>query len=160
MRECTKGKVKVGLMLHKAGFTTSVISACGFEVVPEGGCDDIWYRNMQEMVTRLLSPTWYVFRHSSFGYNVYHIKVHPMTCRGLCKYRGEAEVYLLHICGQHHAPAALPSWKNRYPLYRRFGGLQGRSGQHGKFQPYRDSIPRLNLLAAITYQGPEYVFVP
>jgi len=41
MRECTKGKVKVGLMLHKAGFTTSVISACGFEVVPEGGCDDI-----------------------------------------------------------------------------------------------------------------------
>jgi hypothetical protein len=27
--------------------------------------------------------------------------------------------------GQHHALAALPPGKNRYPLYRRLGGTQG-----------------------------------
>jgi len=26
--------------------------------------------------------------------------------------------------GQHHAPAALPPWKSRYPLYRTLGGPQ------------------------------------
>jgi hypothetical protein len=31
--------------------------------------------------------------------------------------------------GQHHAPAALPPGKIRYPLYRRLGGPQSRSGQ-------------------------------
>jgi hypothetical protein len=31
--------------------------------------------------------------------------------------------------GQHHAPAALPPEKTRYPLYRRLGGHQGRSGR-------------------------------
>ena len=30
---------------------------------------------------------------------------------------------------QHHAPAALRPGKTRYPLYRRLGGPQGRSGQ-------------------------------
>ena len=30
---------------------------------------------------------------------------------------------------QHHAPAALPPGKTRYPLYRRLGGPQGRSGR-------------------------------
>jgi len=31
--------------------------------------------------------------------------------------------------GQRHAPAALPPGMNRYPLYRRLGGPQGRSGR-------------------------------
>jgi hypothetical protein len=31
--------------------------------------------------------------------------------------------------GQHHAAAALPLGKTRYPLYRRLGGPQGRSGR-------------------------------
>jgi len=31
--------------------------------------------------------------------------------------------------------------KTRYPLYRRMGGLQSRSGQVQKTRPYRDSIP-------------------
>ena len=31
--------------------------------------------------------------------------------------------------GQRHAPVALPPGKTRYPLYRRLGGPQGRSGQ-------------------------------
>jgi hypothetical protein len=33
------------------------------------------------------------------------------------------------VGGQHHAPAALPPGKTRYPLYRRLGGPQGRSGR-------------------------------
>jgi hypothetical protein len=32
--------------------------------------------------------------------------------------------------GQRLAPAALPQGKTRYPLYRRLGGPQGRSGPH------------------------------
>ena len=32
------------------------------------------------------------------------------------------------VGGQHHAPAALPPGKTRYPLYRRLGRPQGRSG--------------------------------
>jgi hypothetical protein len=37
--------------------------------------------------------------------------------------------------GQHHAPAALPPGKTRYPLYRRLGGSQGRSGRVRKISP-------------------------
>jgi hypothetical protein len=33
------------------------------------------------------------------------------------------------VDGQRHAPAALPPGKSRYPLYRRLGGPQGRSGR-------------------------------
>ena len=33
------------------------------------------------------------------------------------------------VGGQRHAPAALTPGKTRYPLYRRLGGPQGRSGQ-------------------------------
>ena len=36
---------------------------------------------------------------------------------------------------QHHAPAALPSGKTRYHLYRRLGGLQGLSGRVRKISP-------------------------
>jgi hypothetical protein len=37
--------------------------------------------------------------------------------------------------GQHHAPAALPLGKTRYPLYRRLGGPQGWSGRVRKILP-------------------------
>ena len=37
--------------------------------------------------------------------------------------------------GQRHAPAALPSGKTRYPLYRRLGGPRGRSGQVQNISP-------------------------
>jgi hypothetical protein len=33
------------------------------------------------------------------------------------------------VSGDGHAPAALPPGKTRYPMYRRLGGPQGRSGQ-------------------------------
>jgi len=36
------------------------------------------------------------------------------------------------VGGQRHAPAALPPGRARYPLYKRLGGLQGRSGRVGK----------------------------
>jgi len=37
--------------------------------------------------------------------------------------------------GPHHAPAALPPGKTRYPLYRRLGGPQGWSGRVRKISP-------------------------
>ena len=39
------------------------------------------------------------------------------------------------VGGQHQAPAALPLRKTRYPLYRRLGGFQGRSGRVRKISP-------------------------
>ena len=39
------------------------------------------------------------------------------------------------VGGQLHAPAALPPEKSRYPLHRRLGGPQGRSGQVWKISP-------------------------
>jgi hypothetical protein len=39
------------------------------------------------------------------------------------------------VVGHHHASAALPPGKTRYPLYRRLGGPQGRSGRVRKISP-------------------------
>ena len=39
------------------------------------------------------------------------------------------------VGGQRHAPAALPPGKTRYPLYRRLGEPQGRSGRVQKIAP-------------------------
>ena len=39
------------------------------------------------------------------------------------------------VAGQDHVPAALPPGKTRYPLYRRLGGSQGRSGRLRKISP-------------------------
>ena len=41
----------------------------------------------------------------------------------------------MEVGGQHHAPAALPPAKTRYPLYRRLDGPQGRSERVGKISP-------------------------
>ena len=43
---------------------------------------------------------------------------------------------------QHHAPAALPPGMTRYPLYRRLGGTQGRSGRVRKISPLKEFDPR------------------
>ena len=43
---------------------------------------------------------------------------------------------------QRHVPATLPSGKTRYPLYRRLGGPQGRSGQVRKMSPPPGFDPR------------------
>jgi hypothetical protein len=46
------------------------------------------------------------------------------------------------VGGQHHALAALPSGKTRYPLYRRLGGPQEWSGQVWKISPPVGFDPR------------------
>ena len=43
---------------------------------------------------------------------------------------------------QRHAPADLPPGKTPYPLYRRLGGPQGRSGQVRKISPPPEFDPR------------------
>ena len=39
------------------------------------------------------------------------------------------------VCGQSHAPAALPPGKTRYPLHRRLGASQCRCGRARKISP-------------------------
>jgi hypothetical protein len=46
------------------------------------------------------------------------------------------------VGGQHHAPAALPPVKTQYPLYKRLGGPQGRSGRVRKISPPPGFDPR------------------
>ena len=46
------------------------------------------------------------------------------------------------VGGQRHAPAALPPGKTRYPLYRRLGRPQGRSGRVRKISPLPGFDPR------------------
>ena len=61
--------------------------------------------------------------------------------------KGTALPFLEHgtemwVGGQHHAPIALPPGKTQYPLYRRLGGLQGRSGRVRKISPPSELDPR------------------
>jgi len=46
------------------------------------------------------------------------------------------------VGGQRQAPAALPPEKTRYPLFRRLGGPQSRSGQVRKISPPLGFNPR------------------
>jgi hypothetical protein len=46
------------------------------------------------------------------------------------------------VGGQLHAPAAIPPGKTLYPLYRRLGGPQTRSGQVRKISPITGFDPR------------------
>jgi hypothetical protein len=50
--------------------------------------------------------------------------------------------------GQSHTPAALPPGKSRYPLDRRLGGPQGRSGQVRKISPAPGFDPRIQPVAS------------
>ena len=49
---------------------------------------------------------------------------------------------LYGVGGQRHAPAILPPGKTRYPLYRRLGGPQGRSGRVRKISSTPGFEPR------------------
>ena len=53
--------------------------------------------------------------------------------------------------GQRHAPAALPPVKTQYPLYRRLGGLQGRSERVRKISLPQGFDPRTVQPAASRY---------
>jgi hypothetical protein len=62
------------------------------------------------------------------------------------------------VGGQRHAPAALPPEKTQYPLYRRLGAPQGRSGQVRKFSPpprirSPDHPARSDSLYRLSYPG-------
>ena len=46
------------------------------------------------------------------------------------------------VGGQRHALAVLPPGKTRYPLYKRLGGPQGRSGWVRKISPPAGFDPR------------------
>jgi hypothetical protein len=46
------------------------------------------------------------------------------------------------VGGQRHAPADLPTGKTLYPLNRRLGGPQGRSGRVWKISPPMGFDPR------------------
>jgi hypothetical protein len=63
------------------------------------------------------------------------------------------------VGSQRHAPATLPLGKTQYPLYRRLGGPQGRSGQARKISPPTgirslDRPARTELLYRLSYPGP------
>ena len=66
------------------------------------------------------------------------------------------------VGGQRHAPTALPPGKTRYTLYRRLGGLQGRSGRLWKLSPPPTGIrspdrpARSELLYRLSYPGPKF----
>ena len=57
---------------------------------------------------------------------------------------------------------SLSPGKNGYPLYRRLGGPQGRSGQVRKISPHRDSIPGPSSTSPVaiptTLPGPQYLY--
>ena len=65
------------------------------------------------------------------------------------------------VGGQRHAPAALPSGKTWYPLYRRLGGPQGRSGRVRKISPLLRFDPRTVQSVASRYipTGPVIVII-
>jgi hypothetical protein len=53
------------------------------------------------------------------------------------------------VGGQRHTLATLPAGKTWYPLCRRLGGPQGRSGWVQKISPHQDSIPRPSLTTVV-----------
>ena len=67
----------------------------------------------------------------------------------------------MEVGGQRHDPAALPPRKNRYPLYRMLGRLQGRFGRVWKISPPTgipspDRPARSESLYRLSYPGPYY----
>jgi hypothetical protein len=55
----------------------------------------------------------------------------------------------MEVSCQFHAPAALPPWKEpRYPLDRRLGGLQSRSGRGGEGKNIAH-VPKQNIFWVI-----------
>jgi hypothetical protein len=57
----------------------------------------------------------------------------------------------MEVGGRRHAPATLPTGKTQYPLYRRLGGPQGRSGRVQKVSPSPGFDPRTDQPVASRY---------
>jgi hypothetical protein len=64
------------------------------------------------------------------------------------------------VGGQRHASAALPPVQTRYPLYRRLGGPQGRSGRVRKISPPPEFDPRTVQPVASRYSDNAIPAVP
>jgi hypothetical protein len=69
----------------------------------------------------------------------------------------------MRVGGRRHAPVTLPPGKTRYPLYRRLGGPQGRSGRVRKIPPPPGFDPRIIQAVASRYTdwatpAPAYIF--
>jgi hypothetical protein len=58
------------------------------------------------------------------------------------------------VGGERHTPAALPPGKTRYPLYKRLGRLQSRSGRVRKISPLPGFDPQTVQPIASRYPGP------
>jgi hypothetical protein len=82
--------------------------------------------------------------------------------------KGDVQLYSFFSLGwivvsDHcHTPAALPPGKNRYPLYRRLGRTQSRSGRERKFSPPTeirspDRPARIESLYRLSIPGPRYL---
>jgi len=64
------------------------------------------------------------------------------------------------VGGQRHVPAALPPGNTRYPLRRRLGGPQGRSGHVWKMSLLPGFDPRtVQSLYRLCYAGPQYMYI-
>jgi hypothetical protein len=81
-------------------------------------------------------------------------------CTGRTAHRGSGGIALpFHEHGTRrgewsasHSGRSLRSKKSRYPLYRRLGGPQDRSGYVRKISPHRDSIPDRRAHSQLLYQ--------
>ena len=67
----------------------------------------------------------------------------------------EVELYSFFNLGDRWGPAALPTGKTRYPLYRMLGGPQGRSEQVREISPPPGFDPRTVQLYRLRYPGAE-----
>jgi len=63
------------------------------------------------------------------------------------------------VAGQSHAPTALSLGMSRYPLYRRLGGSQGRSGWVWKISPPPGFAARTVQPVASLYTEVMHVFI-
>ena len=66
----------------------------------------------------------------------------------------------MRVDGQDQALAAVPPGKTRYPLCRRLGGRQGRSGRVRKISPptgIQSCTARSECLYRLSYFGPHII---
>jgi hypothetical protein len=85
----------------------------------------------------------------------------PWRCMGEWMYRSTFSWprHYLEVSGQLHAPAALPPGKSpRYPLDRRMGGPQSRSGRRRRENswPYRDSNSDPSVVQPVASRHTDY----
>jgi len=96
---------------------------------------------------------------------IYIYKVHPRTGNegpeGEQRYSSTLSLTsAIDLVGcQRHTPAALPPGKIRYPLYRRQGGTQGRSGRVRKISPPPGLDSQTVQPVASRYTGPPHSYI-